>query len=145
MRLDFLGVSGFSSGRRAVVSGVSMVTVYRVQDGSGRGPWRPGFSHRWIEAEAPAGRLTESLLDLMTVEQVRALPATHHYGAGCRRLADLAEWFLPVERERLRALGFWPVQVRAEIVVVESALQIFVGRVRPFAEGATRRAWAALG
>jgi hypothetical protein len=122
-----------------------MVTVYRVQDASGRGPWRPGFSHRWIEAEAPAGRLTESLLDLLTPAQVWALPRSHHYGAGCRRLADLGAWFLPAERARLRALGFWPVQVSAEVVVIESSWQIFVGRVRPFAEGATRRAWAALG
>lgn len=122
-----------------------MITVYRVQDASGRGPWRPGFSKEWIEADAPAGRLVESLLDLMSPAQIRALPATHQYGAACRRLADLAAWFTPVERARLRALGFWPVELRADLVICESRWQVFVGRVRPFAEGATRRAWAALG
>ena len=23
--------------------------IYRVQDAQGRGPWKPGFSHRWVE------------------------------------------------------------------------------------------------
>ena len=29
-----------------------MPTVYRVQDADGRGPFKPGFSHQWVEERA---------------------------------------------------------------------------------------------
>lgn len=118
--------------------------AYRVQDAAGRGPWRPGFSQRWIDADAPEGRLSETVMDLISVDAMRALPATHHYAVACRTLADLGAWFTPTERRRLAAFGFWPVQVRADVVIAESRWQMLIGRVRPFAEGATRRSWSAL-
>lgn len=119
--------------------------VYRVQDSAGRGPWRPGLSVRWVDLEAPAGRLSETVFDLLSVEALRSLPRTHHYGSACRRLRDLGEWLLPVERQRLEALGFYPVQLVADVVVAESKWQVLIGRRRPLAEGATRRRWAAIG
>ena len=49
----------------------------RVQAEDGRGPWRPGWSHTWIDADAPADRLTETVMDLMPVTAIRALPDDH--------------------------------------------------------------------
>lgn len=117
------------------------MTVYRVQAADGRGPWRPGWSHIWIDGDAPEGRLSETVMDLMPIEQIRALPDEFHYGCACRTLPALMEWFTVIERQRLQAYGFHPVQLQADIVVAESAWQLLIGRRRAFADGATRLRW----
>jgi hypothetical protein len=115
--------------------------VVRVQAADGRGPWRPGWSHNWVDGDAPAGRLTETLMDLMPVEELRALPRSLHYASACRTLDALLEWFTPVERERLERFQYYPVRLCVDAVLAESAWQMFVGRRRPFADGATRLRW----
>lgn len=115
--------------------------VYRVQAEDGRGPWRPGFSHVWVDEDAPSGHLTETVMDLIPVEVLRNLPTTHAYGCGCRTLAQLRDWFTPVERQRLSRLGFHPVVMRVDAVLAESDRQVFFARCRPLAEGATRLKW----
>jgi hypothetical protein len=119
----------------------NLVIVYRVQATDGRGPWRPGWSHNWIDEDAPVGRLSETLMDLMSVEHLRALPSTMAYGCGCRTVAALMEWYTQVERHRLQAFGFYPVRINADVVLAESEWQMLVGRKRPFSEGATRLKW----
>lgn len=116
-------------------------TVYRVQDATGRGPWRPGFSSHWIDGGAPAGRLTETIMDLMPLADLAALPRSHHYGCACRSLEALMSWFTPAERGRLEAFRFYPVKIRINYIVAESQTQLLAARRRPFAEGATRLRW----
>ena len=118
-----------------------MVIAYRVQGPDGRGPWRPGFSLTWIDADAPADRLTETVFDLLPLSVIVALPRTFVYGSACRSAAALFAWFTPIERERLRRLGFHPVRLTADRVLVESEWQMLIARVRPFTEGATRLSW----
>lgn len=118
--------------------------VYRVQDSEGRGPWRPGLSARWVEGDAPAGRLSETIFDLVSLDEIRAIRGRYHLGSACRSLADLGAWFTPVEIERLRALRFHPVMIRADVVVAESRFQVLIGRLRPLAIGATRLSWSRL-
>ena len=118
-----------------------MVVTYRVQSADGRGPWRPGWSHTWIDGDAPADRLVETVMDLLPIEQLRSLPQTMAYGCGCRTLDALLRWFTPNEQARLQEHGFYPVRLNADVVVVESAWQMLVGRRRPFTEGVTRLRW----
>lgn len=115
--------------------------VYRAQAADGRGPWRPGWSRQWIDVDAPADRLVESLSDLLTIEQLRSLPPGMHYGCACRSLEALLAWFTPVERLRLKGFGYSPVRLNVDQVLAESPLQLVVGRVRPFMDGATRVNW----
>jgi len=115
--------------------------VYRVQAEDGRGPWRPGFSHRWIDGDAPADRLTETIMDLMPIAQLSSLPRTMHYGCACRSLDGLLRWFTPIERERLERFGFYPVRLSVDRVLVESPWQMLIGRELPFAVGASRLRW----
>lgn len=117
------------------------IVVYRVQDATGRGPWRPGLSRLWLEETAPVGRLSESVFDLVTLEEIRAVRDRYHIGSACRSLDALWEWFTPLESARLAALGFHPVQMRADVVIAESRWQLVIGRDRPFTVGATRRSW----
>jgi hypothetical protein len=118
-----------------------IVRVYRVQDARGRGPWVPGFSHEWLEADAPAGRMTETLMDLLPIDQLRALSPEYHYGCACRSLPALLAWFTPAECHRLARLGYHPVSLTIDAVVAESASQLLLARRRPLAEGATRHGW----
>lgn len=117
------------------------IPAYRVQAADGRGPWRPGWSHTWIDGDAPEGRLSETIMDLLPLPQLRALPPTMAWGCACRSLASLMQWFTPVERERLERLGFYPVRMQADVVLVESPWQMLIGRTRPFTDGATRLRW----
>jgi hypothetical protein len=117
------------------------IVAFRVQAADGRGPWRPGFSHRWIDEEAPVGRLTETVMDLMPIHELRSLPSSMVYGSACRTLPALLDWFTPVERDRLAHLGFHPVRLNADIVLAESRWQMLIGRTRPFHDGATRLQW----
>lgn len=117
--------------------------VYRVQASDGRGPWRPGFSLRWIDAEAPVGRLSETIMDLMPISELRSLPDDMNYGCACRSLQALCDWFTPIEITRLSALGFYPVRLNVDRIIVESQWQVLVGRVRPFSDGASRLKWPA--
>lgn len=123
---------------------MAAVTVaYRVQAVDGRGPWRPGWSHTWIDGAAPEGRLSETIMDLMPIDRLRDLPAGFHYGCACRTLEALCAWFTPVEIQRLSALGFHPVKLNVDQVLAESSWQMLVGRRRPFTDGATRLRWPA--
>ncbi len=115
--------------------------AYRVQAADGRGPWRPGFSQTWIDVDAPVGRLSETIMDLMPIRELRALPDTMNYGCACRTLQGLRDWFTAVEMERLESLGFYPVRLNVDQVLVESQWQMLIGRVRPFTEGASRLRW----
>jgi hypothetical protein len=117
------------------------VIAYRVQAADGRGPWRPGWSHTWIDGDAPPDRLTETVMDLVPVDVLMRLPKDMAWGSACRTLDTLMQWFTPVERERLRAAGYHPVKLTADVVLAESAWQMVIGRARPFAEGATRLRW----
>ena len=115
--------------------------MVRVQDAVGRGPWRPGFSATWIDADAPADRLTETVMDLIPPSVLRALPREMAVGCACRTLDALMAWFTPKERATLARLGFHPVRLQADAVFAESDWQMVVGRYRPFALGASRLRW----
>lgn len=117
------------------------VQVVRVQDAEGRGPWRAGFSQRWIDDDAPVGRLTETVMDLVPVERLRALPPDLAYGCGCRTVAGLVAWFTPKERATLARFGFHIVAMQVDVVLAESPWQIVFGRRLPLAVGASRRRW----
>jgi hypothetical protein len=115
--------------------------VYRVQAADGRGPWRPGFSQTWIDADAPSGRLVETVFDLVPYAVLRSLPSDMAWGSACRTLGDLMQWFTPRERRTLAALGYYPVRLNADLLLARSDWQLFVGRRRPFNDGATRLRW----
>lgn len=115
--------------------------VVRVQAADGRGPWRPGWSHRWIDDDAPVGRLTETVMDIVPAAVLMSLPTDMAWGCACRSVDALMAWFTPREREVLAGYGYHPVRLRVDVVLAESAWQIVVGRHRPFREGATRLRW----
>ena len=121
--------------------GGRVVRVYRVQATDGRGPWRPGFSKTWIDGSAPAGRLAQNIFDLISARTLQALPRDLHYGCACRTFDQLLDWFTPVEYVNLQKLGYYPVTLAIDTIIVESDWQMLVGRERHFSEGASRLSW----
>lgn len=116
--------------------------VFRVQDADGRGPFRPGFSRQWLDEDAPVGRLSESIFDLVPLSTLRAIDkSSSYFGCACRSFDGLMEWFTPIERERLKSFGFHPVRLRVDGVLAESPWQLVFIRQRALASGAVRLRW----
>lgn len=83
------------------------MTRYRIQDASGRGPWRPGFLHRWIDPEKDI-RLCPPMMVEFPDWQKRLAQHPWAIDVGCcvDGMAGVHRWFTPVEIDRLRGLGF---------------------------------------
>ena len=81
----------------------------RIQDADGRGPWRPGFSHYWIDPNKD-----DSLCPPMMLEFPRwrakldhaASRGLVHVGCYVDGVRGLHRWFTPDELSRLARLGF---------------------------------------
>jgi hypothetical protein len=105
--------------------------IYRVQGIDGRGPWRPGFSHRWVEdCDRP---LPPPWFEEFGTKIMRGLKATEFVGCGCRTLEQIDKWFIPRELDRLCVLGFHLVCMEVDRVIAESENQIVFARSKPLA------------
>jgi hypothetical protein len=98
--------------------------LFRVQDSEGRGPYRPGLSHRW---SSPIGPVvlpwwTELKLDLRAA--MALIPAGMHSGSAFRSMEQLADWFVPEEREKLAGLGYHIVRFKPHKIVAETPTQV---------------------
>lgn len=110
------------------------IEIFRIQDNEGRGPWKPGFSHRWVE-DRP-------------VQEMQALPpwpfqfgdvllhavAGMKFGCGCRTLDQLRRWFTPTEYATLRGFGYSAVKMRVVRILAESDVQCVFERAKPLHE-----------
>jgi uncharacterized UPF0160 family protein len=108
------------------------VKVFRIQDRSGRGPFRPGFSKQWLDEKMfctfPSW-IEEFGLDWMN----QKIPG-EHYGCGCRTIEKLHQWFSQSERAKLEALGYVTVELSVDRVIAESENQILFARFLPLKE-----------
>lgn len=111
-----------------------MSELYRVQDKTGRGPWRPGYSHKWVSDKRGAPDLLPPIFeDLPSFRQVVTLAHTlgFHIGIAVRGWQQFGAWFLPDELERLRADGFNVVQCDNCRVFAETKHQVMIGSKAP--------------
>lgn len=96
--------------------------VWRMQDIDGRGPWRPGFSSKWVEDKEV--RHLPPWTDEFDVAAINkaARPGTA-IGCGCRSLSQLRLWFTSSEYARLVRYGYQAVQMSADRILAESQVQ----------------------
>lgn len=108
--------------------------IYRVQDATGRGPWRPGFSSSWISRDDSAPNLPPTILEEFPNcgELVaQAHRERMHTGCGARGVLGLSRWFLDDEAERLKGHGYFLVRCHAVKVLAESRHQVLFASRNP--------------
>lgn len=107
------------------------VRVYRVQDGEGRGPFRPGFSRRWFEErDSYPPAYLEWFGDLRPI-----LRDGEYGGCGCRSIEQLRQWFRPTELDTLRLFGYAVVSMDVDRVIAENENEIVFARRKPLRFG----------
>ena len=116
--------------------------LYRVQREDGRGPWRPGFSKYWID-ENSTRPLQADVLSAFGLEWREKIPQGWHAGCACRSMAALLQWFTPVEQDRLWKLGYSPVAIKPDKIIVENADQVVFARKTPLNNGIVIMPWKA--
>lgn len=108
--------------------------IYRIQDREGRGPFRPGFSERWIEDRPDHGNLLPWNLEF----GVLMVADWEIVACGCRTKEQLRRWFARVEYDRLLKLGYAAVTMKPSRILAESKIQCVFARIIPLHAGATR-------
>lgn len=109
------------------------LTVYRIQDLEGRGPFRPNFSHLWLD---PDPKLHESKLVPWPEQfpeaffRIRVF-RTIYCGCGCESPDQLKLWFSESEVNRLRRFGYTAVKMSVDEILGQSDVQTVFRRLKP--------------
>jgi hypothetical protein len=106
--------------------------VFRVQDAQGRGPWRPGFSAKWVE-DHPAHAF---LLPWFQEWPGLNIPRGKHVGCACVSEEQLRLWFTDAEYLRLLRFGFRAVRLDEVQVLAAGSTQCVFARDRALRKGA---------
>lgn len=106
------------------------LVVFRVQDCEGRGPWRAGFSRRWVEARDDHANLPPWFVEFGLGAVWYRDPA-EVVACGCQRLADLRRWVSATEYKTLTTFGYRAVRIEADRIICASAVQCLFARRRP--------------
>lgn len=112
-----------------------MDVIYRVQDKEGRGPWRPGFSHKWVRPRPDHDNLPPWLFEFGRVD--RQLLYGEHAGSGCMTLDQLRRWFTKKEYKTLLKYGYQAVSMEVNRILAQSEIQCVFGRAKPLNEDFT--------
>ena len=107
--------------------------VYRVQDKEGRGPWKPGFSMKWVENRDDLDNLHPWFREFGDVR--RLIPNGMIMGSACLSIEQLRRWFTPGEYQTLLGFGYQAVAIEAS-VAVGSDIQCVIYRAKAFEEDA---------
>lgn len=118
--------------------GVGKRRLYRVQDRIGRGPYIPGFSHRWSSPDGPRMRPWWEEIGVSVGKAILMLPDKMHVGCAFASMDQLHNWFLPEELRKLTALGFHLVEPVADRIICETPTQVVFGTRKPFFGFATK-------
>ena len=119
-----------------------MSFVYRVQDGSGRGPYRPGFSHLWTDVTHALRNPTYfAELGWEPSEMADKFATYEKGGCGKRTVEQLRRWFSEAERARLNARGYSIVRMKVDRILAESDRQLVFARKTPLKQNVIVVSW----
>ncbi len=109
-----------------------MKIIYRVQDKDGRGPFKPGFSHNWIDVDKDVTKLLPSFIDFpLTLSAIKLGYYDGYCGTGCKNLEQLKKWFSENELKKLKELGYSIVSVKVHKILAESDIQLLFQCKKP--------------
>jgi hypothetical protein len=109
--------------------------ILRIQDAEGRGPYRPGMSQHWVDAEGPPPPPT--WMEEFGPNIVNNCEPDECMGCGFRTLDQLFKWFTKTELQKMQALGYQLVVMWADRIVAESEHQVVFARKKPLAHSAS--------
>lgn len=112
---------------------MNAVRIYRWQDKEGRGPYRPGLSLYWKEADHE--QRNPAMHAEFGVDIYANLAAGQHYGCGFRSPEQMHRWFTADEQQRMRVLGYEFGSMQVDRIVAESDRQLVFARRRPLRHG----------
>jgi len=112
-----------------------MIPVYRIQDDEGRGPWRPGFSVKWVERRPDHDNLKSWMEEFGTEYTFTRFAPDVHIGCACLTVEQLRRWFTASEYITLRGFGYRAVVMLADELLHSSDIQSVIVRSKPFTEG----------
>lgn len=109
------------------------MTVYRIQDKDGRGPFKPGFSKRWLD---PEPKPNEELLvpwPIQFPDVLFRIQVFHvvYCGCACMSPEQLRMWFSQSEFKRLKRFGYQSVTLEVDEVLGQSEVQLVFRRIKP--------------
>lgn len=107
--------------------------VFRVQDADGRGPWKPGFSRRWVEHRDDHKNLKPWYEEFGRLD--RLLCTWEYAGCACESLEQLRRWFTNREYKKLKKYGYFAVKIKVGRVLGMSKTQCFFARNQPLNAG----------
>jgi hypothetical protein len=107
-----------------------MVEVYRIQDSEGRGPWRPGFSHNWVESRSDHANLVPWFTEF-GMGIFKGMKSYEHGGSACLDLDQLKRWFTESEYLTLLEFGYKCVKMDAHRILAKSEIQCVFFRRKP--------------
>ena len=113
------------------------LTLYRVQDLEGRGPYRPGFSDTWTDPDNDGANCPNEF----TPKQIAELAAlakskfSARIAFAFRSLEQLHRWFRPAELRRLQLCGYSIVSIDADAILAETNNQVLFMRRAPLRRG----------
>lgn len=113
--------------------------ILRVQDSVGRGPYRPGLSHRWADPNGPDNPpWWIEIGETMEAAHGRMTDLTMHYGCGFDTMDQFHAWFNPRDLRNLDRLGFKLVKIDPDVIVARTPSQVVFGARKHFAAAAPR-------
>lgn len=96
-----------------------MTIIYRIQDIDGRGPWKPGFSGRWVEYRDDHQLLQPWYIEFPDLK----FEKNWRYYCGCETIEQLQRWITREEYATLRILGYRSVIIDECEIVARSDIQ----------------------
>lgn len=113
-----------------------MTVVYRIQDSTGRGPYKPGWSHHWQEERclidgSKHPPIMEEFPGIVNRMTIRFDVAGGHFGCGFRTMEQLNNWFTNAEINKLKNYGYEIVEIHADEILAESDKQLVFWCKRP--------------
>ena len=112
-----------------------MGVMYRLQDGAGRGPFKPGFTEKWLSDKDDLDELKPFTPREIFNAKMKSSVEFPVIGCCCSSADDLKKWFTKEEYFKLRLLGYKSVMVSQCEFLAAKDYQVLIGRTWPFTKG----------
>lgn len=107
------------------------MTVYRMQDRQGRGPFKPGFTAKWKGYNGLDMLPLYMELGISPQAMDELCPVDMFCGIGCASLEMFTRWFDRTERRRLFGFGYAMVVFEPSRILAETPTQVLFAHCWP--------------